>query len=47
MIHIPEELVREVKVVIAHLKMTMSAYIKEAILDRLERDVPKVEAMKE
>lgn len=45
--YIPEEVVRDVKVNLAYLNMKLSAYVTEALLDRLEKDNAKVEALKD
>lgn len=45
--YIPEDVIRDVHVTRAYLEMTLSDYVTEALLDKLEKDIPKVEMLKD
>lgn len=46
LIHLPEKIIKDVKIAALHLGTTASKYINEAILDRLEKDTTKIESIK-
>jgi hypothetical protein len=46
LIYLPEKTIKEVKIAAVHLETTASKYINEAILDRLEKDMTKIESLK-